>query len=409
MSSVSNRMILLLWWICFFCYNCDAFATGLPPKVFNVINYGARPGGFSDNSQLSNFFLKAWKDGCEYEGKSRILIPKGTYEMNSVTFAGPCKGAMSFLIKGTLLAPTNPALFLNYDTWIGFKYLDNLTVKGGGVLDGRGKSAWKYNNCGFKRNCYRLPTTLRLDFVHNSKIKYLRSVNSKIEHISVFGSTNLNISFLKLTTPNEGHNTDGIKIARSKNIWVSRSMIHTGDDCIALLSGSEEIGIKEVVCGPGHGISIGSIGRGHWKDPVRGVRVMNCTFLGTQNGARIKTWSPSEYVLVADVSFEDIKMENVNNPIFIDQDYCPFCGNRKIGSSQSQVEIRNVTFRNIRGTSSSKIAVNLQCSNVKPCQNVKFVNIDLAYEGPIGGPSLASCFNVYGVAYGKQVPSGCVV
>lgn len=76
--------------------------------------------------------------------------------LHSVTFVGPCNGDMTFLIRGTLKAPTNPALFFT-NTWIGFRYVDNLTVKGGGYLDGQGASAWHYNDCARNTRCLPLP------------------------------------------------------------------------------------------------------------------------------------------------------------------------------------------------------------------------------------------------------------
>ncbi|KAJ0736338.1 putative endo-polygalacturonase [Helianthus annuus] len=55
---------------------------------------------------------------------------------------------------------------------------------------------------------------------------------------------------------------------------------------------------------------------------VEGVKVRKCQFSGTTNGARIKTWQGgSGYA--RDITFEKIFLHNVNNPIIIDQHYCP--------------------------------------------------------------------------------------
>lgn len=71
------------------------------------------------------------------------------------------------------------------------------------------------------------------------------------------------------------------------------------------------------------------------------------------------------------------------------------------------MQIKDVLFKNIWGTSSSKVALNLQCSRTRPCKNVKLENISLAYNGR-KGKSMALCVNVLGSSFGTQIPAGCL-
>ena len=82
----------------------------------------------------------------------------------------------------------------------------------------------------------------------------LQHLNSPRNHIGLTGSKNISISGLNLTAPGDSPNTDGIDISKSVGVDIRDSVISTGDDCIAINSGSSYINITGLFCGPGHGI-----------------------------------------------------------------------------------------------------------------------------------------------------------
>ena len=162
-------------------------------------------------------------------------------------------------------------------------------------------------------------------FLNNSQIRDITSKDSKNFHINIFGSDNVEFNNVKINAPGDSPNTDGIHIGRSQNIKIYNTHIKTGDDCISLGDGSVNITVDSVTCGPGHGISVGSVGRHTNELPIENVIVKNCKLTNTQNGVRIKTWPAAPgTITVTKMHFENIVMTNVSNPVIIDQEYCPW-------------------------------------------------------------------------------------
>ncbi|KAF8409675.1 hypothetical protein HHK36_005754 [Tetracentron sinense] len=366
--------------------------------VFNVRRYGAKADGLSDISQA---ILSAWKEACASATPSRLLIPKGTYATGPVKFQGPCKAPVGILVKGILKAPTDLNKFKSEDGWIVFQNIDRLTLSGGGIFDGQGASAWAQNDCAKTGKCNSLPINMRFNFITNSIVRDITSLNSKLFHINILGCKNLNLEHIIITAPENSLNTDGIHIGSSTGINIIDSVIGTGDDCVSLGPGSHDITVTKVTCGPGHGISVGSLGKYPNEEDVVGITVRNCTLTNTMNGVRIKTWPASPTGIATDMHFEDIIMNNVGNPVLLDQEYCPY--NQCNLQIPSRIKISKVSFKNIQGTSASQIAVKLVCSRDEPCQNVEVGDINLRYTGK-EGPAKSQCANVKPILSGKQNP-----
>ncbi|KAK6947017.1 Glycoside hydrolase, family 28 [Dillenia turbinata] len=367
-------------------------------KEYDIRKYGARADGKTDNSKV---ILNVWNIACQAKGRNLVYIPPGVFMTTAVRLKGPCNGQMLFQIKGVLKASSDPQLGI--DNWISFQWMEELTVFGHGTFDGQGAYAWPYNNCKESSSCELLPTTLRLDFVNNSRIHHVNFTNSKNGHMSLLACHNVQIDHIRISAPADSPNTDGIKIAYSSGINIFSSDIGCGDDCIALLPGSWNVNITGVACGPGHGISVGSLGGTQQEQDVNGLLVQNCTFSGTLNGVRIKTKTSSYPGIVSNITFQHLTMRNVYNPIIIDQKYCPF---RSCAGGASQIQISGVIFKNIHGISNSQLAINLLCSKSRPCERLELDNIDLVYEGR-EGPAKAQCINAKGVSYGTQKPPKC--
>ncbi|KAA8543073.1 hypothetical protein F0562_021432 [Nyssa sinensis] len=369
---------------------------GADATVFDVTTYGAKPDGKTNNAMM---FIRAWNAACQSTGPAKLVIPPGNFMAGEVFFHGPCKCSDPITVEvlGTVLGHTDLSEYTS-GLWIGFNKIDGLVVTGTGTFNGQGEASWKFNDRTHKT---LLPISLKFQFVQNALVEKINLVNSKGFHMTVTSCNNFKLEGLDITAPGNSPNTDGIHISRSDLVNVTNSVIGTGDDCISMGEGNSNIRVSGITCGPGHGISVGSLGHPLDKD-VKGIRVTNCTLKGTTNGARIKTLEKSNQMKASNIIFEDITMTDVKNPIIIDQHY-----NSKNKQGSSKVKISDIHFRNIRGSSISDVAVSLDCSNANPCEGVELVDIDLTYSGTCSCSLSAACSNAKAIFTGKQSPVAC--
>ncbi|KAF7018508.1 hypothetical protein CFC21_031791 [Triticum aestivum] len=368
--------------------------------TYNAKNFGAEGNGTNDDTKA---LMAAWKAACGASGTVTLLIPPGTYYIGPTKFHGPCKAsAITFLLQGTLKAATDLRRFGN--DWIEFGWVKDLTVAGqnNAIINGQGAASWPFNKCPIRKDCKVLPTSVLFVNNQNTVVRDIKSVNSKFFHIALLQSKNMKLINIQINAPVNSPNTDGIHIERSTGVVISDTHISTGDDCISIGQGSDNIDIARVHCGPGHGMSIGSLGRYVGEGDVTRVHVRDMTFEGTMNGVRIKTWenSPTKS-LAAHMLFENMIMKDVQNPIIIDQKYCPYydCEHKHV----SGVILKDITFKNIKGTSSMPVAVLLRCG--VPCQGVVLQDVDLKYMGE--GGSSSKCENAMATYVGYQHPEPC--
>ena len=171
---------------------------------------------------------------------------------------------------------------------------------------------------------------MKLFNVNTTRIAKITSSNSKFFHFAVHGCRDVTFDHVTVIAPVNSSNTDGIHVSNSSGVNIMYSVIDTGDDCISLGPGSKFINITDVQCGPGHGISIGSLGKYPNEEDVSGVIVRDSTFVGTDNHVSINTWSTSFSSFVSKIAFLNLEIKVVKNPIIIDKKYCTDCNEHKI-------------------------------------------------------------------------------
>lgn len=389
-TEMALRLFCLAWLV--MCMGVPCYGV----RVFDVTKFGANHNGKTDNTKA---FSDAWNAACAHGGAARFLIPEGTFLVGPIMFLGPCfnRTSPSIEIKGKVLAPSSPNSIPTIG-WIEFRSLNKLVVGGGGVVDGQGADTWK-QKISKPLHSKQPPLTFRFIKITNATIANLTLLDSKGFHMAIQRSNFITVRNLNISAPGGSPNTDGIHISDASNVNITGLTIGTGDDCISVGPGNINISISGVTCGPGHGISVGGLGKYMDDKDVIGVKVKDCTISNTQNGIRIKTWPGSPSGRASNFTFENIRVHNVSHPIIIDQHYCPktSCSNKP-----SLIKVNNVRFKGISGTYNLPIAVSLNCSKSVPCENVQLHDINLRHIAGKAVNLSSVCSNVKGLVTGSM-------
>lgn len=244
------------------------------------------------------------------------------------------------------------------------------------------------------------PTALRFYGSSNVVVAGITIVNSSQCHLKFDNCQGVLVHDLTISSPENSLNTDGIHLQNSKDVSIHHTNLACGDDCISIQTGCSNIYIHNVNCGPGHGISIGGLGRDNTKACVSNVTVRDVNMFRTMTGVRIKTWQGG-IGLVQDVRFSNIQVSEVQTPIMIDQFYCD---KRTCTNQTSAVAVSGVQYENIRGTFTIK-PVHLACSDSSPCSGITLTGVQLK---PVQVPHYhlnnPFCWQAFGELFTPTIP-----
>ncbi|KAK8473696.1 hypothetical protein PHAVU_001G215900 [Phaseolus vulgaris] len=331
----------------------------------------------------------AWDTACQSESAvNAILVPQGfSFLIQSTIFTGPCQSLMVLKVDGTLMPPDGPESWPKNNSrhqWLVFYRINGMSMEGSGLIDGRGEKWWDLPCKPHK--------AIRFFMSSNLTVQGLRVKNSPQFHFRFDGCKNVHIESIYITAPKLSPNTDGIHIENTNDVKIYNSVISNGDDCVSIGSGCNDVDIKNITCGPGHGISIGSLGNHNSRACVSNIMVRDSLIKVTENGVRIKTWQGGSGS-VSGVTFNNIHMVSVRNPIIIDQFYCltKDCTNKT-----SAVSVSNIVYTNIKGTYDIRSPpMRFSCSDSVPCTNLTLSEIELL---PAQGDIVHDpfCWNAYG-------------
>jgi len=261
--------------------------------------------------------------------------------------------------------------------------VEDITIRGGGIIDGRGESWWPNRAEGYTR-----PRLIVFDHVKHVLMENVTVQNSPMWQIVPYYSEDLTFRNMKVLAPlPEGHNTDGIDPFSSKHIVIDHVTIDTGDDNVAIKSGQPgspgpddptvDVTITDCVFVKGHGLSVGSEVAGG----VQHLRVERVTFKGTTAGIRIKSGRDRGND-IGDFVYKDITMENVGTAIQI-TDYYGGGATKEGAAAVSMAPVtrltphmHDITIENVKVTG-AKVAMDIEGLPEAPIMGLHLKNVQI--------------------------------
>ncbi|KAK4402781.1 Polygalacturonase [Sesamum angolense] len=398
------------------------------PTVFDVLDFGAKGDGSTDDTKA---FQAAWAAACKVEASVLNVPAEFVFLVGPISFSGPyCQHNIVFQLDGTIIAPTSASHWgSGLLQWLEFTKLVGLTIKGSGTIDGNGAVWWQSSpddddplddqsklivplnatvalkppipissSLGGKMPSIK-PTALRFYGSFNVTVTGITIQNSPQCHLKFDNCIGVSVYNFTVSSPGDSPNTDGIHLQNSKDVLIRSSNLACGDDCVSIQTGCTNVYIHNVNCGPGHGISIGGLGRDNTKACVSNITVRDIVMQNTMNGVRIKTWQGGSGS-VQGVQFSNIQVSEVQLPIVIDQYYCD---KAKCKNQTAAVALSGINYENIRGTYTVK-PVHFACSDNMPCTDVTLSNIQLKPLQEHYHMYDPYCWQTFGQLYSPTLP-----
>jgi polygalacturonase len=258
---------------------------------------------------------------------------------------------------------------------------EDITIRGGGVIDGRGESWWVDPH-------QTRPRLIVFDHCKHILMENITVQNSPMWQIVPYYSEYVTFRNMKVLAPEPaGHNTDGIDPFSSKHVVIDHVLIDTGDDDVAIKSGEPgsagpddptvDVTITDCTFLKGHGLSVGSEVAGG----VQHVRAERVTFEGTTQGIRIKS-GRDRGADIGDFVYKDITMQDVGTAIQITDYYGG--GATKAGAAAVSTapvtrltpHIHDITVENLKVTG-AKVAMDIEGLPEAPIENVVLKNVQI--------------------------------
>jgi polygalacturonase len=356
----------------------------IPGAVFNIKDYGA----VGDGKTLNTAAIQKTIDACSTNGGGTVLVPAGTFLFGPITLASSIN---LHLDKGATLLmsddmPAYPVKTKRYQDCITASDAHDIEISGQGVIDGQGQAWWTAfmaDSKADKQTMAHRPYMTRLSNCTRVRVTGVTLQNSPMFHLVTRNCTDVTIQDITIKAPSNAANTDGMDPS-GWNYLITGCSVDTGDDNIAIkptagrTPGDKNFMVKNCTFLHGHGMSIG----GGSANGVEDLTVSNCTFNGTDSGIRIKT-SRGNGGLLQNLTYENITMTKVKNPIYIN-DYYPERNAPKDPSTEKAGPVtdrtpvnKNITIKNLIVTDCPN-AGTIRGLPEMPISNVTLSNVNIS-------------------------------
>lgn len=303
-------------------------------KVCDVKAYGAK----GDGTTKDTVAVQKAIDDCTGAGGGTVKVAAGKYLIGPIELKSNI--TLDLAPGSTLLGSQDvadyPRKMEMREMWlqplIGTNGAKNVTIHGGGTIDGNGEPWWtmahSVKDSGIYKgsNQHPRPMLMLLDHSSHIVVEGITVQNSAFWQIVPYYSDDLVFRRLRILAPQHSPNTDAIDPFASSHIVIDHVFSSIGDDNIAIKSGvidspgpdspSHDITITDCEFEFGHGLSIGS----ELSGGAYNIHAERIHFKGTDQGIRIKS-NRDRGAQIYGMTFKDMTMVDVKTPILISEYY----------------------------------------------------------------------------------------
>ena len=396
-------------------------------KDYNILRYGA----VGDGSTKDTEAIQRTIDVCAQNGGGTVRVPPGTYLIGTIQLRSNInlhleEGAV--LLASTERSDYPPELgtpnrqhdgkeIRDWSSNAGREHLivarkeKDVSITGHGTINGQGKVFFGYDGSGREpiasgANGWRPFRMIAFVECRDVTVQDVSLIDASGFSLWPFGCDT--VAIRGITIRSDGPNTDGIDVDCSRNVRISDCFVSTGDDAIALKSGTSRFGGRVVACenitvtncclsSKTCGVRIGYEGDA----PIRNCTFSNLTISNTRTGLNMLVPYHPKYGIDHGPSIENIVFQNivmdVNQAFFLsidDKARRPGC-------------IRNIVFSDIIAT--SRRASYIGGSESICIEKVRFDNVELTLTGEMDetfSGDIPYPYSIWGYWKSKGLPYG---